>query len=57
MMHLESPALTAPKHEWMSWLDQLQKMKSSDPSVAFAKKRAMAVLKQIDAREKSLTKA
>ena len=57
MMHLESPALTAPKHEWMSWLDRLQKMKSSDPSVAFAKKRAMAVLKQIDAREKSLTKA
>lgn len=53
MMFLESPALSAPKSEWAAWQNKLQKMKSNDPSVTFARKRAAAVLQQLEARDKA----
>lgn len=57
MMFLESPALSAPKSEWTAWQSKLQKMKSNDPSVVFARKRASAVVQQLEAREKVRARA
>ncbi len=56
MMSLQSPALSAPLVEWLAWQNKLQKMKGSDPTVAFARKRAAAVIQQLELREKSQTK-
>ena len=54
MMSLQSPALSAPLAEWLTWQNKLQKMKGSDPTVAFARKRAAAVIEQLELRERSL---
>lgn len=56
MMSLQSPALSAPLAEWLAWQNKLQKMRASDPTVAFARKRASLVIQQLELREKSQTK-
>jgi hypothetical protein len=53
MMSLQSPALSAPLAEWLAWQNKLQKMKGSDPTVAFARKRASLVIQQLELREQS----
>lgn len=54
MMSLQSPALSVPLAEWLAWQNKLRKMKGSDPTVAFARKRAAAVIERLELREKSL---
>lgn len=57
MLFLESPALTASRKDWESWLSKLQKMNKRDSSVAFALKRAEGVLRRMAEREKTESKA
>lgn len=52
MMLLESPALGDSKAEWEAWAEQLGSLKQKDPSVAFALKRAEAVLSRMAEHEK-----
>ena len=56
MMSLQSPALSAPLAEWLAWQNKLQKMKASDPAVAFAHKCAAAVIRQLESLEQSQPK-
>lgn len=51
MMFLESPALGASKSEWEAWAKQLSTLKQKAPSVAFARKRAEAVLSRMAEHE------
>ena len=53
MMSLQSPALSAPLAEGLPWQNKLQKMKASDPTVAFARKCAAAVIRQLESLEQS----
>lgn len=49
-MILDSPALGAPRAEWEQWLAKLRAMPQNDPTVAFAIKRAEAVLQRYGER-------
>jgi len=51
MNFLTSPALSAPLSEWIAWREKLAKMKPSDPSVAFARKRAQVVIERLQCRD------
>lgn len=53
MMSLQSPGLSAPLAEWLAWQNKLQKMKASEPTVAFARKCAAAVIRQLESLEQS----
>jgi hypothetical protein len=49
-MILDSPDLGAQRVEWEQWLGKLHAMPQNDPTVAFAIRRAEAVLKRYDER-------
>ena len=49
-MILDSPDLGAPRAEWEQWLAKLRAMPQNDRTVAFAIRRAVAVLKRYDER-------
>ena len=50
-MILDSPDLGAPRAEWEQWLAKLRAMPQNDRTVAFAIRRAVAVLKRYDERD------
>jgi len=48
---VESPNLGAPRVEWEQWLAKLRAMPQNDRTVAFAIRRAVAVLDRYDERD------
>jgi len=50
MMILDSPDLGAPRAEWEQWQAKLRAMPQNDRTVAFAIRRAEAVLQRYDER-------
>lgn len=51
MMFLESPAVTAPKHEWEAWLATLMTMNPRDETVRFARRSAESMLRRLSKAE------